>query len=56
MERAPGCILTCDNGIAAEEAVETAKSLGMNVVITDHHEVLRLPPGGCGDRPQTGRL
>ena len=38
-----GCILTCDNGIAAEEAVETAKSLGMNVVITDHHEVLRLP-------------
>lgn len=39
-----GCILTCDNGIAAAEAVETAKSLGMNVVITDHHEVLRLPP------------
>lgn len=36
-----GCelIVTCDNGIAAMEQVELAGSLGMDVVITDHHEV-----------------
>ena len=32
-------ILTCDNGIAAVSQVELAKSLGMTVIITDHHEV-----------------
>lgn len=32
-------ILTCDNGIAAAAQVELAKSLGMTVIITDHHEV-----------------
>ncbi len=32
-------ILTCDNGIAAYKEVECAKSLGMTVIITDHHEV-----------------
>lgn len=37
---ADGCklILTCDNGIAANEAVAYAKSLGFTVVVTDHHE------------------
>ncbi|MBD5156275.1 MAG: single-stranded-DNA-specific exonuclease RecJ [Butyrivibrio sp.] len=47
-------ILTCDNGIAAIEQIAYAKSLGMKVVVTDHHEVqyfddeegrhYRLPP------------
>lgn len=32
-------ILTCDNGIAATEAIERAKELGMTVIVTDHHEV-----------------
>lgn len=32
-------LLTCDNGISALEQVELAKSLGMTVVIADHHEV-----------------
>lgn len=32
-------IITCDNGIAAYDEVLYAKSLGMTVVITDHHEV-----------------
>lgn len=32
-------ILTCDNGIAAAEAIQLAKALGMTVVVTDHHEV-----------------
>lgn len=32
-------ILTCDNGISAIDQVHLAKSLGMTVVVTDHHEV-----------------
>ena len=32
-------IVTCDNGIAAFEAVARAKDLGMTVIVTDHHEV-----------------
>lgn len=32
-------VLTCDNGISAFEQVELAKSLGMEVVITDHHDI-----------------
>lgn len=36
-------IVTCDNGIAAHEAVDLARSLGMTVVVTDHHEVLDVP-------------
>ncbi len=32
-------IITCDNGIAASDAVDLAKSLGMTFVVTDHHEV-----------------
>lgn len=39
-EKGAGCIVTCDNGIAALEAVALAKDLGMNVVVTDHHEVI----------------
>ena len=32
-------ILTCDNGIAAASQIAYAKSLGMTVLVTDHHEV-----------------
>ena len=32
-------IVTCDNGIAAASQVELAKSLDMEVIVTDHHEV-----------------
>ena len=32
-------IVTCDNGIAAGEQIALAKSLGMEVLVTDHHEV-----------------
>ena len=32
-------IVTCDNGIAANEALARAKELGMTVVVTDHHQV-----------------
>lgn len=32
-------IITCDNGISAIEQIKYAKSLGMTVIVTDHHEV-----------------
>lgn len=32
-------LITCDNGIAAFDAIEYAKSFGMTVIVTDHHEV-----------------
>ncbi|MDD3278096.1 MAG: single-stranded-DNA-specific exonuclease RecJ [Lachnospiraceae bacterium] len=32
-------ILTCDNGIAAAQQIAVAKKLGMQVIVTDHHEV-----------------
>lgn len=32
-------IITCDNGIAAYEAISYGKELGMTLVVTDHHEV-----------------
>lgn len=32
-------IVTCDNGIAAAEEIAYGKSLGMTIIVTDHHEV-----------------
>lgn len=32
-------ILTCDNGIAAGEEIALGKSLGLTIIVTDHHEV-----------------
>lgn len=32
-------IVTCDNGIAAIDQIAFAKSLGMTVVVTDHHDI-----------------
>ena len=32
-------IVTCDNGIAAIDQIAYAKSLGMTVVVTDHHDI-----------------
>lgn len=32
-------IITCDNGVSAFEAIDLAKSYGMKVVVTDHHEI-----------------
>ena len=34
-------LITVDNGISAHEATSYAKSLGMTIIVTDHHE---LPP------------
>ena len=32
-------IVTCDNGIAAKDQITYARTLGMTVIVTDHHEV-----------------
>lgn len=32
-------IITCDNGIAALDAISYANALGITVIVTDHHEV-----------------
>ena len=46
-----GLIVTCDNGIAAAKQIELAVSYGMDVVVTDHHEVpYELLPDGEGRR------
>lgn len=34
-----GLIITCDNGISAGPQIQLAKELGMDVIVTDHHEV-----------------
>lgn len=38
-------IITCDNGIAAVEQTALAKTLGMTILITDHHEPQEVLPG-----------
>lgn len=43
-------IVTCDNGIAASDQIELAHRLGMQVVVTDHHEVPFTEGGLNGER------
>ena len=38
-------IVTCDNGIAAAAQIQTAKELGLTVIVTDHHEVPYMEQG-----------
>lgn len=38
-EEGVGLIVTCDNGIAAAPQIELAAQYGIDVVVTDHHEV-----------------
>ncbi len=38
-ERGTGLIITVDNGISALEEIDYANSLGIDVVVTDHHRV-----------------
>ncbi len=46
-------IITVDNGISAADAVDYADSLGIDVIVTDHHEVTgELPRGLCVVDPQ----
>lgn len=47
-------LLTCDNGIAAREPVALAKSYGMLVIVTDHHDIptKETPQGTEWDLPE----
>lgn len=40
----PDLIITCDCGISAYNEVEYALELGVDIIITDHHEVPTNPP------------
>ncbi|MBO6258686.1 MAG: single-stranded-DNA-specific exonuclease RecJ [Succinivibrio sp.] len=42
--RGVALIVTVDNGISCDEAAQTARSLGVKLVITDHHEPLTKLP------------
>lgn len=43
-ELLPDLILTCDCGISGIEEVELAKDLGVDVIVTDHHEAGSIIP------------
>ena len=43
-ETMPDLILTCDCGISAIDEVELAKDLGVDIIVTDHHEVGETRP------------
>lgn len=51
-------ILTCDNGIAAVGQIRLAKELGLTVLITDHHDIMKedgkeiLPPADAVVNPK----
>ena len=44
IDRGVKLILTCDTGITAHEAVDYAKSHGVDFVITDHHDLGEVLP------------
>lgn len=46
-------LLTCDNGIAAAEPIARARELGMDVIVTDHHDIPSHQENGnlCYDLP-----
>ncbi|MBI4211218.1 MAG: single-stranded-DNA-specific exonuclease RecJ [Deltaproteobacteria bacterium] len=43
-EQGAKLIVTVDNGSHAHDAIHTADELGIDVVVTDHHEMGELPP------------
>jgi len=48
IKRGVDLILTCDTGVSANEAVAYANAAGVDVIITDHHELPEiLPPAAA---------
>ncbi|UJF14730.1 single-stranded-DNA-specific exonuclease RecJ [Jeotgalibaca sp. MA1X17-3] len=39
IEQGSQLIITCDNGVSGHEAISLAKELGVDVIVTDHHEL-----------------
>ena len=53
IEQGAKLILTCDTGITAHEAIEYANAQGVDVVITDHHDLPpELPPAFAATNPK----
>ncbi len=46
-ERGVGLMITVDTGVTAIEEIEYAKTLGIETVVTDHHECRDLLPNAC---------
>lgn len=44
IEEGAELILTCDNGVAGYEAIDYANSVGIDVIVTDHHEIQSTLP------------
>ncbi len=44
LERGAQLILTCDTGISSSDAIDYAKSMGVPVIITDHHDLPEILP------------
>lgn len=45
-EEGTDCIVTCDNGISAREEIRLGKRLGMEMLVTDHHDIPQDPVSG----------
>jgi len=43
-ERGSSLLITVDTGIAAKEEVKQARFLGLDVIVTDHHQIQEEPP------------
>jgi len=41
----PGLIITCDTGIDAFDPIKKAQNLGVDVIVTDHHQLPEILPG-----------
>ena len=41
----PALIITVDNGSSSHDAIKLAKSKGVDVIVTDHHDILQGNPG-----------
>lgn len=48
IEEGAGLILTCDNGVSGHEAIQKANELGIDVIVTDHHELPETLPEAYG--------
>ena len=50
-----GLVITVDCGIGAHTEVEHARTLGLDVIVTDHHEPIGQLPDGIVINPKLGR-
>jgi hypothetical protein len=44
LQHRPDLLVTVDNGVSAREALERAQSLGVEVLLTDHHSLPEVMP------------